>query len=138
MVQQAGRPHRMSRELAWCVSITINSNSNYKLTQKIIAVLWLNLFYFSAFLLGFQELGADISFSFRQRLARTMFSIGLTQTESLSMYEIKLHSPRPDEVLQIGGLFHQSQFPYCSRYEVRRVQTIFQINLEIFILLKIY
>ena len=67
-----------------------------------------------------------------------MFLLRLTQTESLSMCEINLHTPRSDEVLQIGGLFHQGQFPYCSRYEVRWVQTIFQINLEIFILLKIY
>ena len=75
MVQQAGCPHRMSQELAWCVSITINSNSNYKLTQKIIEFLWLNLFYFSAFLLGFQKLGeqADISSSFRQRLFVFLF-----------------------------------------------------------------
>ena len=49
----------------------------------------------------------------------------------------QLHSPRADEALQIGGLFHQGQFPTCSGYESRRVQTIFQINLEIFILLKI-
>ena len=48
----------------------------------------------------------------------------------------QLHSPRADEALQMGGLFHQGQFPYCSGYESRRVQTIFQINLEIFILLK--
>ena len=48
-----------------------------------------------------------------------------------------MHSPRADEALQIGGLFHQGQFPYCSGYESRRVQTIFHINLEIFILLKI-
>ena len=41
------------------------------------------------------------------------------------------------EALQIGGLFHQGQFPYCSGYESRRVQTIFQINLKISILLKI-
>ena len=75
MVQQAGCPHRMSRELAWCVSITINSNSNYKLTQKIIEFLWLNLFYFSAFLLGFQKLRekANISSSFQQRLS--LFSV---------------------------------------------------------------
>ena len=26
------------------------------------------------------------------------------------------------EALQIGGSFHQGQFPYCSGYEVRRVQ----------------
>ena len=68
MVQQAGCPHRMSRELAWCVSFAINSNSNYKLTQKIIELLWLNLLYFSAFLFGFQKLGeqTDISSSFRR------------------------------------------------------------------------
>ena len=75
MVQQAGCPHWMSRELAWCVSITINSNSNYKLTQKIIEFMWLNLFYFSAFLLGFQKLGeqTDISSSYRQRLFVFLF-----------------------------------------------------------------
>ena len=37
-------------------AVTTNSNSNYKLTQKIIEFLWLNLCYFSAFLLGFQKL----------------------------------------------------------------------------------
>ena len=75
MVQQAGCLHRMSRELAWCVSISINSNSNYKLTQKIIEFLWLNLFYFSASLLGFRKLGeqANISSSFRQRLFVFLF-----------------------------------------------------------------
>ena len=26
-----------------------------------------------------------------------------------------------DEALQIGGLFHQGQFLYCSGYEARRV-----------------
>ena len=69
MVQQAGCPHRMSRELAWCVSFAINSNSNYKLTQKIIEFLWLYLFYFSVFFLRFQKLGeqAKTSSSFRQR-----------------------------------------------------------------------
>ena len=46
--------------------------------------------------------------------------------------------PVADESLQIGGLLHQGQFPYCSGYEARRVQTIFKINLEIFILLKMY
>ena len=56
-------------------TITINSNSKYKLTQKIIDFLWLNLFYFSAFLLGFQKLEeqANISFSFRQRLFVFLF-----------------------------------------------------------------
>ena len=49
-----------------------------------------------------------------------------------------MHSPRADEALQIGGLSHQGQSPYCSGYESRRVQTIFRINLEIFILLKIF
>ena len=75
MVQQADCPHRMSRELAWCVSFAINSNSNYKLTQKITELLWLNLFYFSAFLLGFQKLGeqTDISASYRQRLFLFLF-----------------------------------------------------------------
>ena len=49
-----------------------------------------------------------------------------------------MHSPRADESLQIGGLFHQGQFPNCSGYESKRDQTmIFHINLEIFILLKI-
>ena len=38
-------------------TVTINSNSKYKLFQKIIDFLWLNLFYLSAFLLGFQKLG---------------------------------------------------------------------------------
>ena len=46
--------------------------------------------------------------------------------------------PVADESLQIGGLLHQGQFPYCSGYEARRVQTIFKINLEMFILLKMY
>ena len=75
MVQQGDCPHRMSRELAWCVSFAINSNSNYKLTQKITELLWLNLFYFSAFLLGFQKLGeqASISSSFRQLLFVFLF-----------------------------------------------------------------
>ena len=45
-------------------------HSSYKLTQKIIEFLWLYLFYFSVFVLGFQKLGeqANISPSFRQRL----------------------------------------------------------------------
>ena len=40
----------------------------------------------------------------------------------------QLHSPRADESLQIGWLLHQSQFPYCSGYEARRVQTIFHFQ----------
>ena len=59
-------------------------------------------------------------------------------TESFRQDIGQLHSSRADDSLQIGGLFHQGQFPYCSGYEARRVQTIFKINLEIFILLKIY
>ena len=35
-----------------------------------------------------------------------------------------------DEALQIGGLFHQGQFPYCSGYEARRVQHFPDFNLE--------
>ena len=35
-----------------------------------------------------------------------------------------------DEVLQIAGLFHQGQFPYCSGYEVRRVQHLPDFNSE--------
>ena len=30
--------------------------------------------------------------------------------------------------LQIGGLFYQRQFRYCSGYDARRVQTIYQIS----------
>ena len=47
-------------------------------------------------------------------------------------------SSREDESLQIGRLLQPGQFSYCSGYGVRRVQTIFKINLEIFIVLKIY
>ena len=39
---------------------------------------------------------------------------------------------------QIGRLLQPGQFSYCSGYGARRVQTIFKINLEIFIVLKIY
>ena len=46
--------------------------------------------------------------------------------------------PVADESLQIGGLLHQGQFRYCSGYEASRVQTIFKINLEIFILLRMH
>ena len=46
--------------------------------------------------------------------------------------------PVADESLQIGGLLHQGQFPYRSGCEARRVQTIFEINLEIFMLSKMY
>ena len=35
-----------------------------------------------------------------------------------------------DEALQIAGLFHQGQFPYCSGYEARRVQHFPDFNLE--------
>ena len=35
-----------------------------------------------------------------------------------------------DEALQIAGLFHQGQFPYCSRYEARRVKHFPDFNLE--------
>ena len=35
-----------------------------------------------------------------------------------------------DEALQIAGLFHQGQFPFCSRYEARRVQHFPDFNLE--------
>ena len=45
---------------------------------------------------------------------------------------------RMNLTLKISGFIHQGQFPYCSGYEARRVQTIFKINLEVFILLKIY
>ena len=34
------------------------------------------------------------------------------------------------EALQIGGLFHQGQFPYCSGYEAKRVQHFPDFNLE--------
>ena len=44
-----------------------------------------------------------------------------------------------DEALQIGGLFHQSQFPYCCGYEPRRVQHFPDFNLEsIFIIENIF
>ena len=35
-----------------------------------------------------------------------------------------------DEALQIAGLFHQGQFPYCSGYEARRAQHFPDFNLE--------
>ena len=35
-----------------------------------------------------------------------------------------------DEALQIAGLFHQGQFPFCGRYEARRVQYFPDFNLE--------
>ena len=35
-----------------------------------------------------------------------------------------------DEALQIAGLFHQGQFPYCSGYEARRVQHFPDFNFE--------
>ena len=35
-----------------------------------------------------------------------------------------------DEALQIAGLFHQGQFPYCSRYEAGRVQHFPDFNSE--------
>ena len=35
-----------------------------------------------------------------------------------------------DKALKIAGLFHQGQFPYCSRYEARRVQNFPEVNLE--------
>ena len=35
-----------------------------------------------------------------------------------------------DETLQIAGLFHQGQFPYCGGYEARRVQHFPDFNLE--------
>ena len=38
--------------------------------------------------------------------------------------------PFSDEALQIGGLFHQGHFPYCSGYEARRVQHFPDFNLE--------
>ena len=44
-----------------------------------------------------------------------------------------------DEALQIGGLFHQGQFPCCSGYGTKRVQTIFQISIwKVFLLKYIY
>ena len=44
-----------------------------------------------------------------------------------------------DEALQIAGLFHQGQFPYCSEYEARRAQHFPDFNLEsIFITKNIY
>ena len=45
-------------------------------------------------------------------------------------------SPR-DEPLQIAGLFHQGQFPYCSGYEARRVQHFPDFNLESIFITKI-
>ena len=45
--------------------------------------------------------------------------------------------PVADESLQIGGLLHQGQFPYCSGYEARRVQTIFYISTWKFLYYKI-
>ena len=42
-----------------------------------------------------------------------------------------------EEALQITGLFHQGQFPYCSGYEARRAQHFPDFNLEsIFIIMK--
>ena len=41
-----------------------------------------------------------------------------------------------DEALQIAGLFHQGQFPYCSGYEARRVQHFPDFNLESILFLK--
>ena len=35
-----------------------------------------------------------------------------------------------DETLQIGGLFHQGQFPYCSGYEATRVQHFPDFNVQ--------
>ena len=35
-----------------------------------------------------------------------------------------------DEALQIAGLFHQGQFPYCSGYEAGRVQHFPDFNSE--------
>ena len=35
-----------------------------------------------------------------------------------------------DEALQIGGLFYQGHFPYCSGYEARRVQHFPDFNLK--------
>ena len=35
-----------------------------------------------------------------------------------------------DEDLQIAGLFHQGQFPYCSGYDARRVQHFPDFNFE--------
>ena len=43
----------------------------------------------------------------------------------------------PDEALQIAGLFHQGQFPYCSGYEARRVQHFPDFNLESIFISKI-
>ena len=65
----------------------------------------------------------------------TLFSL---VSESFRRDIGQLHSPRADESLQIGRLLHPGQFSYCSGYGARRVQTIFKINLEIFIVLKIY
>ena len=36
----------------------------------------------------------------------------------------------PDEALQIAGLFHQGQFPYCSGYEAGQVQHFPDFNSE--------
>ena len=49
------------------------------------------------------------------------------------------HWPVPfssDEALQIAGLFHQGQFPYCSGYETTRVQHFPDFNLESILFLK--
>ena len=42
----------------------------------------------------------------------------------------QFHSPHANQALQIGGLSHQGQFPYCSGYEARRVQHFPDFNLE--------
>ena len=55
-----------------------------------------------------------------------------SQTRELK-FKSRLHNCvffSSDEALQIGGLFHEGQFPYCSGYEVRRVQHFPDFNLE--------
>ena len=55
-----------------------------------------------------------------------------SQTRELK-FKSRLHNCvffSSDEALQIGGLFHQGQFPYCSGYEARRDQHFPDFNLE--------
>ena len=60
--------YKPSETWRFIIAPIFSFHSNYKLTQKIIEFLWLYLFYFSVFLLGFQKLGeqANISSSFRR------------------------------------------------------------------------
>ena len=49
----------------------------------------------------------------------------------------QFHSPHADEALEIGGLFHQGQFPYCIVDMRQGESNIFQISTwKAFLLLK--